>query len=155
VTDLQHLVDRAAIIDLHSRYGASIDSLDRAGYEACLTDPFHVEILPHRPRRQLTPSEWTAEVWPGMVGTDANQHAITNHVIEFLDADTATCRAVLTAQHMLLGDEPGHFTAGGHYENLVVRTEAGWRIRLLKLSITWSTGDREVLARAARRSDRR
>jgi hypothetical protein len=49
----------------------------------------------------------------------------------------------MTAVHVRKRTEPGtHFAIGGHYEAEAVRTDRGWRIRLLMFDLVWHAGER-------------
>src|SRR5581483_2694029 len=64
-----------------------------------------------------------------LAGLDASQHLITNEVVE-LDGDRGRARCYFQAQHVYRGAEGGdHYLVGGTYEDELVRTPEGWRIR--------------------------
>jgi len=72
---------------------------------------------------------------------DGSQHMVNTHEI-VVDGDTATSRCYVHAQHMRpAGQEPPLFTLGGHYEDRLVRTGAGWRITHRTLTSMWRTGE--------------
>ena len=70
----------------------------------------------------------------------ATQHLIGNQQVR-VDGDTATCRTQLLAQHVLPAASGGNtFIVAGVYEDDLVRTPDGWRIRRRILRQTWSAG---------------
>lgn len=69
-----------------------------------------------------------------------SQHMVNTHEI-VVDGDTATSRCYVHAQHMrVAGEEPALFTLGGTYEDDLVRTVDGWRIRHRTLTSLWEIG---------------
>lgn len=61
-------------------------------------------------------------------------HHGTNPVIDFLDADNATCLSKLTTV-----EHDGRVNTG-HYFDEFVRTEEGWRIRARKATVYFAAG---------------
>jgi hypothetical protein len=70
----------------------------------------------------------------------ATHHAITNHRIS-VDGDVATIRAHIHARHWLPSDAaPPHHNRSlvvGFYDDEAVRTPDGWRLRKVRLRITY------------------
>lgn len=79
---------------------------------------------------------------------DATQHLIGNHQVRFVGSDEATCRCHLQSQHVKLGAPGGeNFLVGGVYEDRVVRTEAGWRIKHRTMRQVWTGGNQDLVRR--------
>ncbi len=78
---------------------------------------------------------------------DDSQHLIGNHEV-VLDGDHGTSRCYLQAQHVRreAGGSPNYIVAG-RYEDQVVLTPAGWRIRHRDLTVMWTEGNYEVVRR--------
>ncbi len=126
---LQQLSDRIEINDLLIRYTSAIDQKDWALLDRCFTPDARLDytsaggIAGDYPRvrawleKALSPFPMTV-------------HYVTNSQVE-LDGDTATARtAVLNPMGYL--DEGGAmhtFTVGAYYNDRLVRTDDGWRIR--------------------------
>ena len=70
----------------------------------------------------------------------ATHHSITNHLVR-VDGDTAIIRAHLHAQHWLPREvaAPHHnrWLVVGFYDNEAVRTAGGWRLRKVRLTMTY------------------
>jgi len=76
---------------------------------------------------------------------DASQHIVATHQIT-IDADTATSRCYLHAQHVRHAAEGGpHFIVAGTYSDTLTRTPDGWRIAHRDLTIIWREGNVRVV----------
>jgi 3-phenylpropionate/cinnamic acid dioxygenase small subunit len=134
--------DRVAIVDVTFAYAWA---LDMKQWDE-LTDVF----LPDATAELSSPMLHGVEAIQQRVASaltllDASQHLISNHQVE-VDGDTARCRCQLSAQHVRRGVEGGEtFIVGGRYEDDLVRTPAGWRIRHRKLTIEWREGNAAVM----------
>lgn len=133
---LQWLVDRAAITELFHSFARAIDEKNQPAYADCFAEDGAV-TLPHgtyvgkdaiRAMRG-PPPQW---------GT---HHIQGNHQIT-VDGDTATARAYVIASHTfekaVLHDNA---RAGGWYDATLARTNEGWRLKTIVLTIVWNTGE--------------
>ena len=151
---LQLLVDRAEIGDVVHRYATGLDTRDWALYRAVFTDEFDnytsTGALEH-----LTADAWVERWRPVFEGYDATQHLMANHLFD-ISGDEATCVSYVRARHVIVTDGVAeHYTIGGYYTNRFVRTNAGWKLSVRKLTVTWSEGDRGLSARAEARGRQR
>ena len=133
-TQLQSLIERNEIIDVFNRYAAGVDRRDRDLYRSCFCDEIKVEVG-DGVSKDCPADEWVEQAFRALSGFQATQHIITNHMVE-LDGNRARGSAYLQARHF--GPE-SMLTVHGSYENELVRSEDGWRIRKLRLAIISTT----------------
>ena len=131
------LEDRAAITDLAVAYCWALDTHDwdrlddvflpdataSLGYEL-----EGVEAIKARVRSALEP-------------LDVSQHLVGTHQVS-LEGDRATARCYLHAQHVR---DTRQYIVAGRYDDEIVRTDAGWRIRRRVLTVLWTAGDSSAL----------
>lgn len=146
----QALADRLAIVDLLHRYATGLDSKDWAKLASVFTDD-GVADYGALGGVNAGPAAIVALCSGALGGLDASQHIIANEVIE-VDGDRATARCYFQAQHVFKGAEGGdNFLVGGTYEDEIVRTPEGWRIKHRTLIPTWMDGNPVVFEAAAAR----
>jgi SnoaL-like protein len=148
-TRLQQLLDRAEISDVQLRYATCIDTLNWELFRTCFTDELEVDFSSSMglPVVHVTADEWVENTKSVLGVLKATQHVIANHVITLDDDDHATCVAGVRARHHepnSTGDSDQ--TAYGYYTNRFERTSSGWRMSVLKMTATWSTGNSGVFA---------
>lgn len=136
------LIDKQAIRDVQVLYAFAIDSGSFEQLENIFTDNaigdysragcvVGIEAIKDLCRKALEP-------------LTSAQHLNANHVAH-VDGDTAKARCYLHV-HLHRENTPGgdHLEMGGIYDDELVRTDAGWRIRQRKLTILWSEGNPNV-----------
>jgi hypothetical protein len=157
---LRLLLDRAAISDVVHAYATGLDRRDWALYRAIFTDEIEMDFASVGIRAGLYKADdWVRDARTLFTGFSATQHTSTNHVHD-VRGDTATCVSNMQAEHFVLpgdGIEPGaeRWTIGGYYENGLVRTGTGWKLRAVTLTVTWTSGNPEVPRIALRRGRER
>ena len=161
--DLQLLLDRAAVSDVVHAYAAGLDRRDWVLYRSIFVDEIEMDFASVGIRVGVYKADdWVRDARSLFDGFTATQHTSTNHVHE-ISGDAATCVSNMQAEHFL-APEPGataaapdaeRWTIGGYYVNDLVRTEAGWKLRRVKLVVTWSRGNPEVPRLALRRGRER
>jgi len=76
---------------------------------------------------------------------DDSQHLVATHQVR-VTGDTATSRCYLHAQHIRRAADGGpHYIVAGRYEDDLVRTSDGWRIKHRTLSVMWTEGNLRVV----------
>jgi 3-phenylpropionate/cinnamic acid dioxygenase small subunit len=148
--DLQQIADRLAIVDLLHRYATGLDSRDWDLLASVFTED-GVADYGALGGVNRGPAAIVALCRGALQGLDASQHIIANEVIA-IDGDEARARCYFQAQHVYAGAAGGDtYLVGGTYEDEVVRTAEGWRIRHRTLVPTWTDGNPGVFEAASAR----
>ena len=135
------MTDRDELAELVSNLGLLVDAREWAALEALFCEQVDVDYTSlngGEPERAAAAD--LVGGWRAFLGTlQATQHLIANHVVT-LDGDEARVAANVTATHVAAGD--GHWVVGGRYDVRARRTDAGWRVAALTLTVRWQTGAR-------------
>lgn len=143
--EVAEFLDRQAIVDTAIRYTWALDSnewdvLDHVFLPDATTNFMRAEPevgLPAIKERVSSALGWL----------DDSQHIVSNHQV-VIAGDTATHRCYLHAQHIRHGTEGGPlYVVAGRYEDDMVRTSAGWRIKHRSLIRMWTDGNVAVVKR--------
>lgn len=137
--------DERAIVDLAVRYARSIDTQNMDLFMSCFT----TDAIFGLPKLRMDPGMKLELAMPFLNSLfSATQHVTTNFEVA-VAGDVAEMRSLYIATHVWREKLPDPlFVMGGHYEDKLVRTEAGWRIRDRLLVNAWFTGDRGAIAAA-------
>jgi len=126
---LQEIADRIEIDDLLTRYATALDTKDWDLYASCFTPDASIDYSSSGGIKGKLPEvkAWLAQIMPTFPMT---QHLVANRVI-VVQGDTATCRSYLFNPMGLPDDANGLllFFEGGYYNDTLVHTPEGWRIR--------------------------
>jgi hypothetical protein len=131
-------------------YAYGIDTRDWDLYRSIFADDLTMDFTSYRPAdkvRDLSADAWVAGVRPLFTGLDATQHSMSNPIVD-LDSDRARCRVYMQAAHFLVDDPEPEFTIGGFYDDLLTRTDAGWRISAVTLTVWWRRGNAAIMEAA-------
>ena len=143
VPDLQALQDKQEITEICYRYGLALDSRDWAALAALFTPDADACYLDQPPCHGYQAIEDTCRA--ALAPMSATQHLVCNVVVR-LDGDRAASRCYLQAQHVKDGTPGGdHFIIAGRYDDKLVRTPDGWRIRERSLTLMWTAGNPAVV----------
>jgi hypothetical protein len=142
--------DRSAVLDVLARFAHGIDSRDWALYRSIFTDEVDVDYTSYRPgsRARMTADDWVDRARRLFPGLDATQHLLANAWVQS-DGGAVRVRTSMRADHFLDG---ARFTLGGSYVHLLTNGGDTWRISAVTLTVTWTEGDRQLLALAAERA---
>lgn len=126
---LEQLIDRQQIDDLLIRYATAVDTKDWELYETCFTEDAFIDYESAGGIKGKLPEirawlEKTMEMFP------MTQHVVCNRVVE-IDGDTAKARSVFYNPMALPQEDSKQllFFDGGYYNDRLVKTGDGWRIR--------------------------
>ncbi|MEQ8716789.1 MAG: nuclear transport factor 2 family protein [Acidimicrobiales bacterium] len=155
--DTAWLLDRTRIVETVYRYATGIDLRDWELYRSIFAEQVTMDFSSWngRPPVTLDADEWVADVVPLFEGLDATQHTLSQPIVE-IDGDRATCTVYMKAEHFLWNDRGDDWhSLGGYYTDTLVRTDAGWRIDGVTLTVLWNKGNRGVLQLARERTAKR
>jgi 3-phenylpropionate/cinnamic acid dioxygenase small subunit len=151
--------DHEAITRKVYEYAYGIDTRDWASYRAIFDDRIDVDFSSYHGGAPATMStdDWLAGVKPLFTGLDATQHSMSNPLVDIdeTDGDAARCRMYMQAAHFLEDWPTPEFTIGGYYDDRLVRTDNGWRITAVTLTVWWRRGDSQLMVEARERGLRR
>ena len=134
---LQALLDRAAILDLLTRYAHGVDRRDLALVAGCFTPDAAYEGSLGRGGISVALDALRER----MPRYRATMHFLTNHAIE-LQGDRATCETYALVYHRLEGeDEDEDFVVGVRYLDDLVRLPDGWRISRRRTAMEFQRWD--------------
>ena len=133
--------DKEQIAEVLIRYATGIDSKDWPLFRSCWTDEIDVD---YQQLGRFTSADALTEVMTRLhENMGPTYHRLSNFVIA-VDGDRATARSYVHAVLMLQPDDSTNWVdALGHYDDIFVRTQGGWRIRerLSRTARTLAGGD--------------
>ncbi len=127
--DLQQLIDRAEIGDILLQYSESLNRADWATWAACFTSDAHLDYTTAGGIAG-TVDEAIAWLSPTFTMFDMRIGRIANVIVR-LDGDH---RATVSSQYSMVmripaaEGNPTYLEAAGWYDDVAVRTDAGWRL---------------------------
>lgn len=139
--DLRELADRAKIEDLLVRYCTAIDHRDYGLLDRCFTDDAELDYSALNGPADAY-DKVRAWLEASLVHLDAMQHSISNTVYR-IDGDRATTRTQFRNPNVMRRPDGSlHlFTVGGYYDDELVRTADGWKIRRRVEVFTYLDGE--------------
>lgn len=148
---LQLLQDREEIGQVIVNYGLTFDMQDWSLHRSVFTDEIEMDFSASigDGLETMRADDWVEGVKPFFANLRGTQHIAMPLVIQ-IDGDTAYVRSMLNASHHLPNSYGGSVqTMVGYYDNWLVRTDEGWKIRKMIQHITWNEGNWYVFERAA------
>lgn len=142
--------DRAEVLDVLARFAHGIDGRDWSLYRSVFTDEIDVDYTSYRPgsAARMPADAWVDRARRLFPGLDATQHVLVNPWLQ-ADGDAVRVQTSMRADHFLDGER---YTLGGRYVHRLLRDAGVWRIGAVTLTVDWSEGDRQLLARGAARA---
>lgn len=140
------MTDRDELTELASNLGLLVDVRDWPALEALFCETVDVDYtsLNGGEPQEIPPPDlvggWKANLSP----LRATQHLIANHVVA-LNGDEAHVAANVTATHVSAAEADEHWVVGGRYDIRARRTDAGWKLAALTLTVKWQTGSQQIM----------
>lgn len=131
-------------------YAYGIDTRDWTLYRSIFTDEIHMDFSSYNgsPGGAMRADDWVAGCRRLFDNLDATQHSMSNPLVD-VDGDTARCRMYMQAEHFYLTRQGNvDFALGGYYDDQLVRTAEGWKIRTVTLNVLWNRGNRHIMTLA-------
>ena len=123
MSDLQDRYDIAQVI---IRYAASVDQRDLDRYGSCFTEDATITGF-------SSGDVHGRDKWVGFVGTALDNYAGTHHQVTnqevTVDGDTGHLRSYVQATHVLASDPAMLLVLWAIYDDEMVRTPDGWKIK--------------------------
>lgn len=155
---------RNELVDSYSNYAEGLDSKNWNLVRACFADEILIDYgelsiasgPPDVPRRA---DDWMTSLQAVINGFDVTRHAITNHRMDVDESGVISCRAYLSADHVIYPDPQGRIisaqdivTVVGEYKNYYDRIEGVWKIVKSELNVEWTSGNVGLLEIAVKRA---
>ncbi|MBV9996395.1 MAG: nuclear transport factor 2 family protein [Caulobacteraceae bacterium] len=141
--DLQALLDEREIIGVALRYARCMDARDHEGFLSCFTEDAAFGF----PGRQVRGHRKIGlSVDAGARVFSDGTHQTTNFAVT-IDGDRAEMHSYYVATQVVR--EPVRsplFVMAGVYDDVLVRTQQGWKISSRQLTNRWIQGDPEIVA---------
>ena len=135
-------------------YAYGIDTRDWVLYRGIFTKRVHMDFSSYNgtPGSDMAADDWVANVRVLFTGLDATQHSMTNPLVDIdANGDHARCRMYMQAEHFFVTDQGDNdYALGGYYDDRLVRTDQGWRIEAVTLTVLWQRGNRHIMELATR-----
>jgi hypothetical protein len=136
-------LDRLDIIELQSIYAWGIDMKEGSKFALAFAEDIETDYG-HLGRMKGL-DFFTRWMDTFHAPFDATQHLISNHWLT-VEGDEVVYRSYVIANMVCKGAPGGdHMGGGGWYQDRVVRTDAGWRIRSRDVKNIWRTGNVGIL----------
>ena len=150
-SDPAAIADRLDIIELISSLSINLDARDWSAVRGLFTDEVYSDRTSLFGGEPVTlGADEFVEGWrQSLDNLDAVNHLVANHVIP-LEGDKAKCAANMQGVHVFhnpSGDDM--WNVGGRHDYQLQRTADGWRIAGLTFTISWATGNMNIVALAA------
>ncbi len=145
---LQRLADESALRELIHSYAFGLDRQDWELWRSIFLDEVIIDMtdVEPEPLPRLLPIEKHVRAVERMFANfDATQHFMGSHRYS-IDGDTAVITAHMRAEHWLTNDRGGDkYTMFGTYTDEAVRTDEGWKLAKVKLTLIRQEGNREIM----------
>ena len=136
-----HIEDRLKIHEVIARFANSFDVKDWSGLEACLTASLYTDYSDLRgtPPQTITASE-SARLRRESLDHLKLHHLVSNYEIDFIDSNSATCRASM----IVWRKSEEEFTSHCVYNFQLTKQESDWKISGITQRILWNDGTSSI-----------
>jgi SnoaL-like domain len=138
----QELADRLDITDTVTRYSYGIDQRIWSEWDQAFTSDAVIDFS-FWGIEACRPAQLRERFSSGDAARISGQHLLSNQLI-WIDGDTARSHVEFTMTTLARSDDPAQAirnSGGGWYEDELVRTSAGWRIRRRRGLGKWHVQD--------------
>ncbi len=143
--------DKLLVTETTYRYATGIDTRNWELYRSIFADEVSIDFSsynPARPASTMAADQWVAGLRPLFTGLAATQHSMTNPLVS-LDGDRAEITMYMQAHHVHDAENPDSwYTIGGYYTDTLKRSDGGWLIDSVALTVTWRSGDPAIMEAA-------
>jgi SnoaL-like domain len=139
--------DRDEIVELTSNLGLLVDARHWDAVQGLFWETVDVDYtsLNGGEPASMPPADLVGGWREMLERLQATQHLIAGQVVR-VDGDEATAAANVTATHVRPNASGGpHWVVGGRYDFGLRRTDGGWRISALTLTVAWATGNQQIM----------
>lgn len=155
---------RNDVVDSYNNYAQGLDSKNWNLVRACFAEEILIDYgdlsiasgPPEIPRRA---DDWMTSLQAVINGFDVTRHAITNHRVHVDESGAISCRAYLSADHVIYPNAEGRVisaedvvTVVGEYNNFYQLIEGSWKIVKSELNVEWTIGNVGLLEIAVKRA---
>jgi len=162
-SEMEVLEIRNALMDNYACYAEGLDSKNWPMVRDCFADEFLIDYGdisgpsgdPHEPRQR---DDWMGVLQSVINGFDVTRHTLSNFRFVISD-DEISCRAYLTADHVIFNDLDLPFigpeevvTVVGEYNNHYRKIDGKWKIIKSALDVNWSSGNLGLFETAGQRT---
>jgi 3-phenylpropionate/cinnamic acid dioxygenase small subunit len=149
VSTLQGLLDREAIKEVRALLAQALDYQDWSLFESLFTEEVETDFTAYGvPARKVRREELRQSYQHNLSREGLRTQHISSNFRITVNGDTAQCISNFLGQHYIQGFEGGEeFFLRAEYTDQLVRTEHGWKIRALTLTILfYVSGNPAILA---------
>jgi len=133
-----NIEDRFKIQEVIARFANSFDVKDWSGLEACFTDSLYTDYSDLRgtPPQTVSASKYAAARREAVDHLQLH-HLVSNYEIDFIDSNTASCRASMIVWRK---SETEEFTSHCVYTFQLIKMEPVWKISGIRQKVLWNEG---------------
>lgn len=143
ITVMPSTGESVRVIQAMNSYLSGIDRRDWGQSRAVLCDVLDVAFTGYQASgvTQVDADKWIDGIRRRMAAL-ITQHLAANPIVT-VDDNRANCQIALRATY--ISADCRRFEVGGHYDNRLRNSSAGWQIEALQLHVDWQEGDPAIL----------